>query len=203
LGEDIKLTAGRKINSPAKHWGTPKIYVDAVKEVFLGKIDLDPCSNEYSIVDAEVEYALPKLNGLEKSWDYPTIYVNPPYGLDKENSTRIDHWLVKCVEAYEKYRSEVLALIPVATNTGHWKRNVFGKAEAVCFLKDTRLRFLIRGKDIGKGAPMACAMVYWGRNYERFYDVFKKHGAVVNITDLKNTTINPRSESVHKLEKYV
>ena len=41
-------------------------------------------------------------------------------------------------------------------------------------MADTRLKFLIKGKDEGKGAPMACAMVYWGKNYERFFDVLIK-----------------------------
>jgi hypothetical protein len=37
---------------------------------------------------------------------------------------------------------------------------------------------------VGKGAPMACAMVYWGENVKRFYDVFIEHGAVVDISNL-------------------
>ena len=31
---------------------------------------------------------------------------------------------------------------------------------------------------------MACAMVYWGDNYLKFYEVFIEHGAVVDITNL-------------------
>lgn len=54
--------------------------------------------------------------------------------------------------------AQVIALIPVATNTRHWKESVFTRARAVCFLADTRLRFLEAGQDLGKGAPMACAM---------------------------------------------
>lgn len=46
-----------------KNWGTPKKYVDAVKEMFLGNICFDPCSNKYSIVNADVEILPPK-NGL-------------------------------------------------------------------------------------------------------------------------------------------
>ncbi|MBI1783312.1 MAG: hypothetical protein HYR66_18410, partial [Sphingobacteriales bacterium] len=46
------------------------------------------------------------------------------------------------------------------------------------------LRFLENGQDVGKGAPMACAMVYWGDNYLKFYEVFIEHGAVVDISNL-------------------
>lgn len=178
------MSAGRNINTFSQSWGTPIKYVKAVKNVFGGIIDLDPCSNSYSIVHAKTEYRLPKQDGLLESWDFPTIYVNPPYGIDKERGTTIKNWLAKCAFAYEEYGSQVLALVPIAANTAHWKKYVFTKAKSICFLYDTRLRFLEKGKDTGKGAPMACAMVYWGDNQERFYEVFIEHGAVVDISNL-------------------
>lgn len=178
------MTAGRNINTKSQDWGTPPKYVNAVKAVFGGKVALDPCSSEYSIVDAEVEYLLPKNDGLKDTWDYPTIYVNPPYGLSKYNNTSIKHWLNRCARAHQEHGSEVLALVPVATNTGHWKKSVFTKAASICFLYDTRLKFLENGKNSGKGAPMSCAMIYWGSNYEKFYEVFINFGAVVDIRPL-------------------
>ncbi len=78
----------------------------------------------------------------------------------------------------------MLALVPVATNTKHWKDYVFGVADAIAFLYDTRLRFLVEGKDGGKGAPMSCAMIYWGEHIERFEDIFLPFGAVVDLRGL-------------------
>jgi len=184
------MTAGRKINTLSSHWGTPPKYVMAVKKVFNGIIHLDPCSNEYSIVNAKTEYILPAKDGLKENWNFPTIFVNPPYGIDKEHGTTIKNWLIKCVNANEHYASQVLALIPVAPNTGHWKKCVFTRATAICFLYDTRLRFLENGQDLGKGAPMACAMIYWGNDFQKFYDVFIEFGAVVNISSLKGKSIS-------------
>lgn len=178
------MSAGRSINTVSQSWGTPAKYVKAVKDFFGGDIDLDPCSNDYSIVKARVEFKLPTHDGLKQIWNYPTIYVNPPYGIDKERGTTIKNWLAKCAAAYNDFGSEVIALVPVAANTAHWKRYVFTKAKAICFLYDTRLRFLEKGKDTGKGAPMACAMVYWGNNYTLFYNTFIEHGAVVDISPL-------------------
>ncbi len=132
---------------------------------------------------------LPEKDGLKHEWNYPTIYVNPPYGIDKERGTTIKNWLARCAYAYENFGSEVLALVPVAPNTTHWKNYVFTKARGVCFLYDTRLRFLENGTDGGKGAPMACAMVYWGDNFQRFYEVFIHHGAVVDISNLMGEQI--------------
>lgn len=183
------MTAGRQVISKKKDWGTPQKYVDAVKEVFGGVIHLDPCSSPHSIVGAVVEYMLPAHDGLSESWNFPTIYVNPPYGNDVEHGTKIVDWFRKCEEANRLYQSEVIALVPVATNTAHWKEYVYGKATGVCFLYDTRLRFLIDGKDEGKGAPMSCAMIYWGRNFQRFFDVFIKYGAVVNLENLRGVRI--------------
>ena len=185
------MTAGRHVRSCSQDWGTPQFYVDAVREV-LGKIELDPCSNKYSIVDAKVEYMPPK-NGLDESWDYTTIYVNPPYGMNGRYGGRIADWLARCAAAHEDHGAEVIALVPVATNTSHWKMNVFGKAAAVCFLYDTRLKFLVNGKEGGKGAPMSCAMVYWGRRPRRFSDVFIGYGAVMDLSRLKGVKIGMRS----------
>lgn len=179
------MTAGRAINTKSQSWGTPLKYVNAVKSFFDGVISLDPCSNEYSIVHAQTEFILPMDDGLEKDWNYPTIYVNPPYGIDKKRRTNIKDWLVKCVITHRDYASEILALIPVATNTSHWKKCIFGQAAAICFLYDTRLKFLENGQDCGKGAPMACAMIYWGEQYEKFLNLFSQYGAVVDIRNLR------------------
>lgn len=182
------MTAGRHVNTLSQSWCTPPKYVNAIKKFWDGHIGLDPCSNEYSIVKADKEYRLPEHDGLKESWDVATIYVNPPYGSDRERGTTIKNWLAKCVMAYES-GSEVIALVPVATNTGHWKEYVFGKATSICFLYDTRLRFWENGKDTGKGAPMACCLIYWGREKECFFKCFLEYGAVVDITNLQEHRI--------------
>lgn len=183
------MSAGRTVNSQSQSWGTPHKYVKAIKKFFGGSISLDPCSNEYSIVGAETEFMLPTNDGLKEEWNFPTIYMNPPYGADREHGTTIKDWLAKCALTHRKYGSEILALVPVATNTGHWKQSVFGQAKAICFLYDTRLKFLENGFDGGKGAPMACAMIYWGKYFDKFYNVFIEHGAVVDISNLIGETI--------------
>ena len=167
--------AGRSVNSQSQHWCTPPKYVDAVKRVFGGEIELDPCSNKDSIVNAKTEYRLPETDGLHQEWNFKTIYMNPPYGADRERGTTIKDWLSKCSYTHKVYESEIIALVPVATNTTHWKQ----------FLYDTRLRFLVDGSTDNKGAPMACAMIYWGDNISSFETVFQEFGAVVSLENLK------------------
>jgi len=156
------LTAGRKVNTSSIHWNTPQKYVRAVKEV-MPIIELDPCSNEMSIVGARHnEY----VDGLGLDWNkFNTIYVNPPYGRG------ISEWLRKCANCC----GDVIALIPVATNTRHWKDYVF-QADVICFLGDTRLKFMIDGTTNNKGASMACCAVYWGKDPKKFIGVFAQYG---------------------------
>lgn len=191
------MSAGRTVNSQSQSWGTPQKYVIAIKRFFGGNIALDPCSNEHSIVHAETEFMLPYHDGLSEDWNFPTIYMNPPYGSDRERGTTIKNWLRKCFLTHQQYASEILALVPVATNTAHWKDNVFGQAKSVCFLYDTRLKFLENGSGAGKGAPMACAMIYWGEDYDKFYEVFIEHGAVIDLSNLQGEKIGMARNQSH------
>lgn len=174
------MSAGRKNISEKKDWNTPPKYIDLINKM-LGVIELDPCSNENSLVVSTYEYQLP-INGLKKNWEYKTIFVNPPYGRDPINKTSLYNWLSKGLEAY-KNGSELLFLIPVATNTKHFKEIIFKQAKGICFLNDTRLKFWNEGKEDKKGAPMSCCMVYFGKDYDKFGEIFKNNGKCFKIKD--------------------
>jgi hypothetical protein len=163
------MTAGRKVHTLSRDWCTPPKYTNPIRAFFSGKIALDPCSNGQSIVGAEINLTE---NGLEYDWNSAkTIFVNPPYGRNGETS--IYDWLKKC---HETNSSEIVALIPVATNTKHWKEFVF-KANVICFLADTRLKFLINGSTENKGASMSCCLVYWGPRKQDFIVTFSNYGS--------------------------
>lgn len=179
------MTAGRKVNTFSQSWCTPPKYISAIKNFWNGNIDLDPCSNEYSMVEAKTEFILPETDGLMVEWDYKTIYVNPPYEADRYRGTTIKNWISKCAYTHSKYNSDIIALIPVATNTSHWKKYIFGTADALCFLADTRLKFYVDGVEHDKGAPMACCLVYWGNEVDRFIEHFIEYGATIDISNLK------------------
>jgi len=172
------MSAGRKHISEKKDWNTPPKYVKLVNEMF-GQIDLDPCSNETSIIDANIKYILPT-NGLVESWDYKQIFVNPPYGRNVVNKTSIYNWIEMGVKT-SKLGNELLYLIPVATNTKHFKELIFKNANGICFLEDTRLKFWDNGIEDKKGAPMACCMVYFGSKYDKFSEIFGSVGKCFKI----------------------
>ncbi|APT93174.1 N-6 DNA methylase [Corynebacterium phocae] len=177
------MTAGRQSVSTTKDWNTPPWIVEAARATFGGTIGLDPCSNRWSLVGAREEYILPDKDGLVEDWDAQTIYVNPPYGSDRERGTRIIHWFEKIAVAADR-GSEIIALVPVATNTNHWKWYVYPKAAAVCFLYQSRVRFYIDGKEDPKGAPMSCAVIYYGDNPGKFARHFREFGAVLPLDNI-------------------
>jgi len=168
------MTAGRRINTTSVHWNTPPKFTIPIREFFGGIIDLDPCSNEESIVGANTELYE---GGLEHDWNqHESIFVNPPYGRG------IKDWLRKCHET----DSEIIALIPVATNTTHWKEFIY-KSDVICFLYDTRLKFMIGENTNNKGASMSCCLVYWGDRKEKFVQHFsKRYGECCVVIEKKN-----------------
>ncbi len=65
------MTAGRNSISNNKHWNTPPKIAEKVEEYFnyfKGGIDLDPCSNEASIVNAHTKLIYPFQDGLKYDW---------------------------------------------------------------------------------------------------------------------------------------
>lgn len=167
--------AGMSIHSNSTDWNTPVKYAEVIHKMF-NPLELDPCSNAGSIIKAKTRFLLPQ-DGLKETWNYKTVFVNPPYGRDIESKTSIYNWFEKSYHSYLEYGAEILMLVPVATNTKHWKDYVFGKA-AICFLKDTRLKFRINGSENNKGCPTACAMIYYGNNYARFVKIFSDYGYI-------------------------
>ena len=176
------MTAGRSSRGDKnKDWNTPQKYVDLILEFFDNEIDLDPCSNEYSILPASLQI-MPPENGLSQNWNCDKIYVNPPYGRCSLSKTSIKDWFIKVRDTRDQYGGEILMLVPVATNTSHWKECVFNHASSICFLNDTRLKFLKDGKLCKKGCPMACCIIYYGDNLDKFHNVFKSSGNILNVT---------------------
>jgi len=166
------MTAGRNASSTnAKDWCTPKSYVEIITAFFDGAIALDPCSNLFSITNAKTSFTE---NGLTISWNYGSVYCNPPYGRG------IAEWVKKCANAYQEFEAEVIALVPVATNTKLWQNTIFKTASAICFLKEPRVKFFKqKDGDNLKGAPMACCLVYWGVLGIKFKEMFSSIGKVV------------------------
>lgn len=178
------MVAGRKNKDNKKDWNTPIKIIEIVKKFFDGKIELDPCSNNNSLVCAEHNFILPLNDGLIEDWNYKTIYINPPFGRDFSRKTRIYDWVIKSIKSNKLYNSEIILLIPVATNTEHFKEIFNIKKGAICFLYDKRLRFLDssnNNKEDKKGSPVAICIIYIGEKYDKFKKTFEELGKIFII----------------------
>ncbi len=181
------MEAGRKSISTKKDWNTPIKYVNAIVSFFkeIGyEIELDPATNHNSLIPAKTKYILP-VDGLNESWDFKSIYINSPFGSDKERKTNLKSWIKKAYDTNKNFGSEILILLPCSLNTKHFQEIIFTiKNGGVCFLKDSRLRFLDSSNNNNedkKGAPIGMCMVYMGLHYAVFEKIFKEFGKCFEI----------------------
>jgi hypothetical protein len=89
-------------------------------------------------------------------------------------------WVGTACAQWEFNGVETLMILPAATDTKHWHKYIFATAAAICFIRG-RVRFLLPNGEPGGPAPMACALVYWGHDRERFRAAFEKKGHIVYL----------------------
>ena len=115
-------------SSKSDEWGTPANFFNKLNLVY--NFTLDPCAtaqntkckNFYTIED----------NGLEKSWEGETVFVNPPY-------SKVKDWVAKCHRESLKPNTTIVMLIPSRTDTRWWHQYCM-TAHQIFFVKG-RLRF--------------------------------------------------------------
>lgn len=163
-----KYRALRESNS--SEWFTPKIYVDAAREV-LGGIDLDPASCEAAneIVQATKIFTKED-NGLAQAWG-GRVWLNPPYGGMSGPFTQklISHYLDGNVS------KAILLLNSNATDT-KWFRPLWDYM--LCFTNH-RIKFLSPPGTKKSNSTHGNVFVYFGPDEEKFGIIFQKFGAVV------------------------
>lgn len=151
--------------SASNEWTTPNAIIGKVKELF-GVIDLDPCSDPDTTVQAKEAFKLED-NGLEKEW-HGRVYMNPPYGRE------LPDWVIKLEEEYESGRvTEAIALIPARPDT-EWFRAL--KEYPRCFIFG-RLKF--GGQE--NSAPFPSMLVYLGKNIKQFKELVNDIGDVYRL----------------------
>lgn len=171
----ITLNKGM-FSSNSAHWNTPEDVLACVRKIAVdGDIDLDPCSNGGSIVNASVSwFGIDETDdGLNLSWDLnldrPTLaYVNPPYG------DVIGDWVEK-VNKEAMRGVEIVALLPARTDTVYF-HNFITMADAMVFWKG-RLKFL-GGKSC---APFPSMLAYWGPRSLEFRKAFSTRGFTFSV----------------------
>ena len=156
----LTTTTGNKTDC----WNTPPEFVGDVLKYF-GTLDLDPCCNDEDNpnVPARKVYT-EKTNGLAHEWIADSVFMNHPYSNSKE-------WVPYAVSQYELgHAKEMILLIKLDVST-RWWRSV---SQYSWIAINKRLKF-----GDGKGAaPFQSAIIYLGKNLDRFNEVFGKYGTL-------------------------
>ena len=142
-------------------WNTPVEFVgDVVK--FFGTIDLDPCSNSEGDPNVPaLNYYTEKTNGLAHDW-YGKVFMNHPYSNSKE-------WVPYAAMQYETGNTEEMVLLLKLDISTRWWQSV---AKYPWIAINKRVKF----GDAKSASPFQSAIVYLGKDLDRFNQVFGKYG---------------------------
>jgi hypothetical protein len=163
-------------SSLSEDWYTPPKYLDAVREVFGGTINLDPmsCVEANRYVKAERIYTA-ESDGLSHSWD-GTVYLNPPWGGSGGPGSIKRRAIAKLTSGYERgeIKAAVVCLNANATTTS-WFAPLL--SYHICFPNH---RVEHWGPGAKGGSPNSgTVFIYLGDNPQRFAEVFRRFGAVM------------------------
>ena len=155
-----KQTQVLMFSSKTGKWATPQEFFNKLDWRF-GPFDLDPCADADSAKCTN--FFTEADNGLTKSWEGFTSFINPPYGRG------IEKWIKKAYEESRKDDTKVVMLIPARTDTKYWHNYVM-KADEVHFVKG-RLKF----GDSENSAPFPSAVfVFDGSNQRQIFGAINR-----------------------------
>jgi site-specific DNA-methyltransferase (adenine-specific) len=133
-------------SSKSKVWETPQELYDYLSYDY--KFTLDPCASANNTKCKK--FYTEDDDGLTKSWEGETVFMNPPYGRD------IKKWLKKAYTEGQKPNTVVVCLIPSRTDTKYW-HDYCMKAWKIHFIKG-RLKFK-NGTGSNNSAPFPSAVI--------------------------------------------
>ena len=145
-------------------WNTPRDFVADVIQFFDGKIDTDPCCNDKDNPNVPATVLFTESdNGLAQDW-HGKVFMNHPYSDSKT-------WVPYAAMQYESGNaSEMVLLIKLDVSTKWWQ----SVANYPWIAINKRLKF-----GNGRGAaPFQSAIIYLGKNLDRFNTVFGKYGTL-------------------------
>lgn len=117
------------VSSKSNEWATPQKLFDYLNDIF--HFTLDPCSTKENKKCAK-NYTIED-DGLSKSWDDETVFMNPPYG------GHTNEWLRKAEEQRARGTTTV-CLIVSSTDRSYWHEVVDKYADEIWFLRG-RVKF--------------------------------------------------------------
>jgi phage N-6-adenine-methyltransferase len=159
-------------------WYTPSEYVEVVRDVFGGVIDLDPasCDEAQQIVQAKRYYTNDD-DGLKQPWS-GRVFLNPPYS----NPTP---FVDRLIEHYERGDVPEAILLENTDSSARWFHKALKACSALCF-PSSRIKFR-HGRE-GCSPRYSSVFFYFGEEVERFRRRFASVGSVVIVKAPDNSS---------------
>ena len=161
---------------------TPKKYVPYIHR-FFSPIDLDPCSNSTSLIEAKMKYILPDHNGLKDPW-IGKVYCNPPWGwppdLNKHGMI-LSPWLNRCLTHYQE-GGRILLYLPYMPKARWWGNYIECRAHGICAISPSESMMFNSKEDLlNQFNPfhIDTAFVYFGDNLHNFSAIFSQLGELL------------------------
>ena len=158
--EALTSTTGNKTDC----WNTPPEFVGDVLKYF-GTLDLDPCSNDEDNPNVPAKKVYTEItNGLAHRWTANSVFMIHPY-------SQSDKWIPYAVSQYELgYAKEMILLIKLDVSTKWWR----SVSQYSWIAVNERMKF---GDGTG-ASPFQSAIIYLGKNLEKFNTIFCKYGTL-------------------------
>lgn len=150
---------------------TPPNVLACVSDFWPGGIDLDPCSNPWSLVQSRRAWTK-RDDALAKRWDEHlprggTLWLNPPFSNPSPFVSRM-------VLALHDVNGEGLLLVRHDSTTEWWQA-IEHHADALCLVRE-RVRFRLAGEDTGQ-ADHATTIAMFTRRTKPYLAQSKRHAA--------------------------
>lgn len=149
---------------------TPPTFLESVHRQWPEGIDLDPCWDPGCVVSATTRYDIRKdQDGLALPW-IGKVFCNPPYSEPAP-------WLAKAARHGETDGGECIVLVNATVGNRPWKNHVYPYA-LILFLLG-RVKFRRFDRDKSSTVFLDSAVLYYGKDRQRFIDVWGSKGTIV------------------------
>lgn len=168
----VEAQQAANYSSESNEWYTPARYIDAVRELFGGDIDLDPATSVSAneTVRASQIFTI-KDDALSQDW-HGRVFLNPPYGVESGDSVA-GMFCKKAIHEYGKGNVEACVILVNSLHSQKWQRPLYDFP--VC-LVDHRIQFVSGDGTTNKNPTFQNLFVYLGPDSSRFARVFSTFG---------------------------
>lgn len=171
----LDLEEAANFSSESNEWYTPPQYIEAVRELYGGSIDLDPatCPFANETVRAAQIFTIDD-DAFSHEW-HGNAFLNPPYGKDGQDSLA-GKFCRYAIAQYEAGNLDACVILVNSVHSQRWQAPLYD--HPVCFV-DHRIAFVNSDGIENKNPTFQNIFVYIGAHENAFCEAFSKFGYVM------------------------